>query len=207
ALREGEGPVRTGVSAILPRGRAGVGTTCAAGYFSLNGNGEMTGMAWVEEAGSFEMPIALTNTHAIGPCHRGIIDWVARNRPDLAKAWLLPIAAETYDGYLNDINGPHVQPEHAVKAIEQASSGPIEEGSVGGGTGMNCYNFKGGCGTASRRVTYGPDRFTVGAVVQANFGAHRELTIAGVPVGADMADDNPMSDFPLGVSEGARSLI
>jgi L-aminopeptidase/D-esterase-like protein len=206
ALRIGQGPVRTGVTAILPRGRDGVGRPCAAGWYSLNGNGEMTGTTWIEENGTLDLPILISNTHAVGPCHRGAIDWVVKNRPELAAEWLLPVVAETWDGYLNDINGPHVQPHHAVAAIERASSGAIEEGSVGGGTGMNCYAFKGGCGTASRRVPYGDHSYTVGAFVQANFGARHELIIAGVKLGEILADDNPMEDY-FRAPAGAGSVI
>ncbi|MFI1653412.1 P1 family peptidase [Streptomyces sp. NPDC020472] len=192
-LIEGEG-VRTGVTALLPRGREGVGTPCAAGWYSLNGNGEMTGTTWIEESGGFDLPVALTNTHAVGAVHTGVDQWVAENRPRLAAQWMLPVVAETWDGYLNDINGRHVRPEHAVAAIDAAASGPLEEGSVGGGTGMNCYGFKGGSGTSSRVVEYGPDTWTVGALVQANFGDRRELVIAGAPVGRSLLDDNPLED-------------
>ncbi|WP_163507400.1 P1 family peptidase [Fodinicola acaciae] len=181
-LVEGDS-VRTGVTAILPRGRDGVGDPCAAGWHSLNGNGEMTGTTWLTETGSLALPVLITNTHAVGPCHRGVIDWVARHRPDLAAEWLLPVVAETWDGRLNDINGDHVRAEHAVAAIDAAAGGPVAEGSVGGGTGMVCYEFKGGSGTASRLVSYGADTYTVGAFVQANFGSRKELTIAGRPVG------------------------
>lgn len=202
-LIEGEA-VRTGVTAILPRGRDGVGTACAAGWYSLNGNGEMTGTTWIDEAGMLDLPVLVTNTHAVGPCHRGAIDWVVAHRPERAAEWLLPVVAETWDGYLNDINGPHVQPRHAVDAIDAARGGPVPEGSVGGGTGMNCYQFKGGSGTSSRRV----DRYHVGVFVQANFGARHELTVAGVPVGAALADDNPMADFvPGSTPDGAGSVI
>lgn len=207
ALRVGSGPVRTGVTAILPRGRDGVGTPCAAGCFSFNGNGEMTGAAWLEETGSLDLPILITNTHAVGPCHRAAIDWVNQHHPDLARAWLLPVVAETWDGYLNDINGAHVQPGHAIAAIENAKGGAIEEGSVGGGTGMNCYAFKGGSGTASRLVAYGSATYTVGAFVQANFGARRELTIAGSHVGPLLADNNPMEDSFFANWPGAGSCI
>ena len=151
----GEGPVRTGVTAILPRGRDGVGQPCAAGWYSLNGNGEMTGTTWIDEAGSFNLPVVLSNTHAVGACHTGVIGWVNRVNPLLARQWLLPVCAETWDGYLNDINGGHVRPEHVEGALDAATTGPVAEGSVGGGTGMNCYGFKGGNGTASRRVGYG----------------------------------------------------
>jgi L-aminopeptidase/D-esterase-like protein len=207
ALRTGHGPVRTGVTAILPRGRAGIDVPCAAGYFSLNGNGEMTGTAWLEETGSLTLPVLLSNTHAIGPCHRGVIDWVVEHRPEVAAGWLLPVVAETWDGYLNDINGSHVRPEHAGRAIDAAAGGPVAEGAVGGGTGMTCYSFKGGCGTASRRVPYGPDSYTVGAFVQANFGARAELTIAGVPVGRRLAEDNRQESSDWLAPPGSGSVI
>jgi L-aminopeptidase/D-esterase-like protein len=204
-MHVGRGPVRTGVTAILPRGRDGVGLPCAAGFYSLNGNGEMTGVSWLEETGSLASPILLTNTHAVGACHRGIIDWTVRNKPELAEQWLLPVVAETWDGYLNDINGNHVTPEHAVAAIDAAAEGAIEEGSVGGGTGMNCYAFKGGSGTASRKVGFGTQSYTVGAFVQANFGARHELTIGGTYLGEALAGDNPMEDFYA--KPGAGSVI
>jgi D-aminopeptidase len=191
-LHVGRGPVRTGVTAILPRGRDGVGRACAAGWYSLNGNGEMTGTTWIEEAGAFNLPILLSNTHAVGACHTGVVSWVNRVHPMLARQWLLPVCAETWDGYLNDINGAHVRPEHAEAALDAAAPGPVEEGSVGGGTGMNCYEYKGGNGTASRIVGYGRHEFTVAAFVQANFGSRSELTIAGRHVGAVLADDNPL---------------
>ncbi|MGY4712809.1 DmpA family aminopeptidase [Mycolicibacterium sp. CBM1] len=189
----GQGPVRTGVTAILPRGRAGVGQPCAAGWFSLNGNGEMTGTTWIEESGAFNLPVLLSNTHAIGACHTGTISWVNRVHPVLARQWLLPVCAETWDGYLNDINGGHVRPEHAEAALDNAAGGPVAEGSVGGGTGMNCYEFKGGNGSASRIVRYGPHTFTVGAFVQANFGARQELTVTGRHVGPQLTVDNELA--------------
>ncbi|TPM35786.1 P1 family peptidase [Mesorhizobium sp. B2-3-5] len=206
-LKLGQGPVRTGVTAILPFGHDGVGLACAAGYHSFNGNGEMTGASWIEEAGSISLPILITNTHAVGPCHRGVIDWVARHKPDVANQWLLPVVAETWDGYLNDINGSHVTVDHATAAIDNAASGRIEEGSVGGGTGMNCYAFKGGSGTASRIVDYGHRSYTVGVFLQANFGSRDELTIAGVPLGERLSDDNPMESYFRGGPTGAGSCI
>jgi len=190
-LRVGHGPVRTGVTAVLPLGRGGVGQACAAGWFSLNGNGEMTGTAWIEESGGLALPVLLSNTHAIGACHRGVIDWLVARRPELGHRWHLPVVAETWDGYLNDVNGAHVRPEHAVAAIDAAAGGPVAEGGVGGGTGMTCYGFKGGSGTASRRVAYGSDSYHVGALVQANFGSRAELVVAGVPVGGRLGADNP----------------
>ena len=208
----GRGPIRTGVTAILPRGRAGLEQPCAAGWYSLNGNGEMTGTTWIEESGAFNLPIVLSNTHAIGACHTGVISWVNRVDPRLARQWLLPVCAETWDGYLNDINGGHVRPEHVEAALDTASGGPVSEGSVGGGTGMNCYEFKGGNGTASRLVNYGPHTFTVAAFVQANFGERHELTIAGRHVGPQLAVDNPLADdwFEKDLSSpppGAGSVI
>jgi L-aminopeptidase/D-esterase-like protein len=194
--------VRTGVTAIHPRGPAGTGDPVAAGFHSQNGNGEMTGVSWINESGTFDGPVAITNTHAVGVAHAGIIAWTVTHYPVVAEVWLLPVAAETWDGYLNDINGHHVTEQHVVTAIESARPGPVEEGSVGGGTGMNCYEFKGGSGTASRLV----DDYTVGVFVQANFGARRELVIAGVPVGEALTDDNPMADFRLAPS-GSGSVI
>ncbi|CAM3311774.1 P1 family peptidase [Kibdelosporangium persicum] len=198
--------VRTGVTAILPRRHATVAHPCAAGWHSLNGNGEMTGTAWLTETGALSLPVLITNTHAVGMCHRGVIDWVAEERPGGAHEWLLPVVAETWDGYLNDIYAPAVQPAHAMAAVKAAVSGPVEEGSVGGGTGMNCYGFKAGSGTASRVVSYGRDEFTVGAFVQANFGSRRELTVAGTPVGALLADDNPLEEWIEG-KPGAGSVV
>lgn len=204
-LIEGDA-VRTGVTAIHPRGREGAGDPCAAGFFSLNGNGEMTGVSWIEESGTMAGPIAITNTHAVGIAHAAIVRWTVVNHPDLASAWLLPVVGETWDGYLNDINGGHVTEEVALRALEGASAGPVEEGSVGGGTGMCCYQFKGGTGTASRVVRYDDTGFVVGVLVQANFGSRHELTIAGVPLGAALADDNPMNEAPAPTA-GAGSVI
>ncbi|HEV7421731.1 MAG TPA: P1 family peptidase [Mycobacterium sp.] len=203
-LQVGRGPVRTGVTAILPRGRDGVGRACAAGWYSLNGNGEMTGTTWIEEAGAFNLPIVLSNTHAIGACHTGVVSWVNRVHPRLARQWLLPVCAETWDGYLNDINGGHLRPEHVEAALDAALPGRVPEGSVGGGTGMNCYEYKGGNGTASRMVRYGSHTFTVAAFVQANFGSRSELTVAGRHIGALLADDNPLDDDWFAADLGLR---
>ncbi|WP_328609022.1 P1 family peptidase [Amycolatopsis sp. NBC_00345] len=199
--------VRTGVTAILPRPHDEVDVPCAAGWYSLNGNGEMTGTSWLTETGALRLPVMITNTHAIGPVHRGVVDWALRERPRLADQWLLPVVAETWDGYLNDINGPHVRAEHAIAAIDAARPGPVEEGSVGGGTGMNCYAFKGGSGTASRVVAHGGDTYTVGVFVQANFGSRRELTVCGVPVGDRLGADNPMEHTEWRTPPGAGSVI
>jgi L-aminopeptidase/D-esterase-like protein len=191
-LRPEDHSAVTGVTAILPRGRSGVGEPCAAATFSLNGNGEMTGRTWIEESGQLNAPIAITNSHAVGAVHAGVDRWTHQNHPDVSAAWMLPVVAETWDGYLNDINGEHVAPEHAVQALDAAASGPVAEGSVGGGTGMNCYGFKGGTGTSSRVVPLGDRSFTVGALVQANFGDRKEFTLLGVPLGRRSAAPCPM---------------
>ena len=204
-LIQGES-VRTGVTAIHPRGRDGAGDPVAAGFFSQNGNGEMTGVSWINESGSFSGPVAITNTHAVGVAHAAIIAWTVKHHPHLADAWLLPVAAETWDGYLNDINGQHVTQQACLDALEAAGPGPVEEGSVGGGTGMNCYQFKGGSGSASRLVGYAGTTYSVGIFVQANFGGREELTIAGLPVGQLLADDNPMAEY-FALPAGAGSVI
>jgi D-aminopeptidase len=204
-LIQGES-VRTGVTALHPRGRAGAGDPVAAGFFAQNGNGEMTGVSWIEESGTFCGPVAITNTHAVGIAHAAIVAWTVRHHPGLADAWLLPVAAETWDGYLNDINGQHVTQQAAIEALETAAPGPVEEGSVGGGTGMICYQFKGGSGTASRLVGHAGDSYTVGVFVQANFGAREELTLAGLPVGQLLAVDNPAAEHFSGPA-GAGSVI
>src|SRR5450755_536043 len=202
-----EGPsVRTGVTAIHPRGAAAAADPVAAGFFSQNGNGEMTGVSWIEESGTFSGPVAITNTHAVGVAHAAVIAWTVRHHPRLADAWLLPVAAETWDGYLNDINGRHVTEQLAAAALEAAAGGGVEEGSVGGGTGMNCYGFKGGSGTASRLVDYRGAGYTVGAFVQANFGSRQELTLAGRRVGQLVTAANPMADS-FAVPPGAGSVI
>ena len=206
-LSQGHGPVRTGVTTILPLGRDSVGRSCPAGWFSLNGNGEMTGTAWLDEVGALSLPIGITNTHAIGAVHRGIIDWSIRHKPELAPRWHLPVVAETWDGYLNDINGPHITGDNAAHALDSARTGPLTEGSVGGGTGMNCYAFKGGTGTASRRVRIGEHTYTVGTLMQANFGSRKELTITGRRVGHHLLEDNPMEDTDWFAPPGAGSCI
>lgn len=200
--------VRTGVTAILPRGPEGVVDPCAAGFHSQNGNGEMTGVSWIRESGTTAMPIAITDTHAVGVAHASIVRWTVRHHPELAEWWwwLLPVAAETWDGFLNDMNGGRITEEVGVSAIEAAAGGPIEEGSVGGGTGMNCYQFKAGTGSASRVVEHAGTGYTVGVLLQTNFGAREELVVAGVPVGTALADDNPMADaYPA--PSGSGSVI
>ena len=211
-LIEGES-VRTGVTAVHPRGAAGAADPVIAGWHSQNGNGEMTGVSWIAESGTFAGPVAITNTHAVGVAHAAIIAWAVRHHPRMADAWLLPVAAETWDGYLNDINGQHVTQAAALAALESAAAGPVEEGSVGGGTGMNCYSFKGGSGTASRVVPYRGTDYTVGVFLQANFGRRDELTLAGRPVGRLVTAPDPMADWsisappPAPAPPGAGSVI
>ena len=183
--------VRTGVTGIHPRGPAGAADPVAAGFFSLNGNGEMTGVSWIAESGTFSLPAAITNTHAVGVAHAGIVAWTAKHHPQLGDEWSLPVAGETWDGYLNDAHGHHVTEATVIDALEAARGGPVEEGSVGGGTGMICYEFKGGNGTASRRVDYRGTGYTVGVFLQANFGSRPELTLAGQPLGRLLAGDGP----------------
>lgn len=184
-LKVGEGPVRTGVTAVLPRGR--VTDPTFAGLYILNGNGEMTGAAWVEESGFLESAVMITNTHSVGTVRDAVIKWsVARGYAP--QPWQLPVVAETYDGFLNDINGFHVREAHVVEALDGARAGPVAEGNVGGGTGMGLFGFKGGTGTASRRLPEAEGGYTVGVLVQANFGSRRDLLIAGVPVGREITD-------------------
>jgi len=172
----GQGPIRTGVTAILPRGRASGDSTFAA-WFSLNGNGEMTGTTWIEHSGLLEGPILITNTHSVGVVRDAVIAWQLDRNPSFL--WALPVVAETYDGSLNDINGFHVTAEHAFAALDGARSGPVEQGAVGGGTGMRCHGFKGGIGSSSRQV----GDYTIGILVQCNQGSRSDLRVAGVPVG------------------------
>jgi D-aminopeptidase len=182
---EDGGAVRTGVTAILPRGRGSLQANVHAGWWSLNGNGEMTGTTWVEESGFLEGPVMITNTHSIGAVHEGVIRWrVAQGDADESGYyWSTPVVAETWDGYLNDINGFHVRPEHAGLALDNAQTGPVAEGSVGGGTGMTCFEFKCGIGTSSRAFEVDDTDYTLGVLVQANFGRRHELRVAGIPVG------------------------
>jgi len=193
-LEVGKGPVRTGVTAILPRGHASLNDPVYAGFFSFNGNGEMTGTAWVDEGGFLEGPIIITNTHSVGVARDAVIAWrVKQGAADKTGYWWsLPVVAETWDGWLNDINGFHVKPEDVWHALDSARGGSIQEGSVGGGTGMICYEFKGGNGTASRKIDISvskdasPQSFIVGVFLQANFGRRPQLIITGVPVGKEI---------------------
>jgi L-aminopeptidase/D-esterase-like protein len=190
-LEVGQGPVRTGVTAILPRGEGSFDDPVYAGVFSLNGNGEMTGTAWIDEGGFLEGPVMITNTHSVGVVRDAVIAWrVSKGGPDpTGFLWSLPVVAETWDGYLNDINGFHVKPEDAIHALETARGGPVSEGSVGGGTGMIAYEFKAGTGTASRVLKTKDATYTIGALVQANCGRRPQLTIAGVPVGKEIPEN------------------
>ncbi len=192
----GQGPVRTGVTAILPRGRASLNDPVFAGWFALNGAGEMTGTTWVEESGFLEGPVMITNTHSVGAVHEGTIAWrVAQAGADPTGYWWSnPVVAETWDGELNDINGFHVRPSHAGQALSSARPGPVAEGNVGGGTGMICYGFKGGIGTASRVLSAKEGGYTVGALVQCNCGRKRDLIVAGVPVGREIAGSAARED-------------
>lgn len=186
----GEGPVRTGVTAVFPRGVARKISPVYANWYSLNGNGEMTGTTWVTESGFLETPIMITNTNSVGVVRDAILKWYVDTNWYGTEDWwyTYPVVAETYDGFLNDIYGFHVKEEHVLEAINNATAGEIAEGNVGGGTGMMCLGFKGGTGTSSRIVKFGDSTYTVGVLVQSNFGAKRNLTIAGVPVGQELKD-------------------
>lgn len=198
---------RTGVTIIHPRG-AMDHTPAFAGFHSFNGNGEMTGAAWVEEGGMLESPIGITNTHSVGMVHDGIIRWQAKNNA-LHQKWSCPVVAETADAWLNNMNGFFVEEKHVAQALESAVSGPIAEGNVGGGTGMLCYEFKGGTGTASRKL---PEKFggwTVGVLAQTNFGRRYQLNVAGVPVGDHLRSDAPLTsgEHPFRVGDGSLIVI
>ena len=188
ALEMGQGPVRTGVTAVLPRGRDSMAKPSFAGWYSQNGNGEMTGTTWIEESGFLEGPVMITNTHSVGVVRDAVIQWrIKSGPPDVSGYWWsLPVVAETYDGVLNDINGFHVKERHAFEALDGAKGGAVPEGNVGGGTGMVCYGFKGGIGTSSRVVRVGGASYTVGVLVQSNFGRRAQLLVAGVPVGKEI---------------------
>ena len=193
----GKGPVRTGVTVVHPRGRQSSDPVFAA-WFTLNGNGEMTGTTWIEESGFLEGPVAITNTHSVGVVRDAILKWQV-SRPGL-QPWGLPVVAETYDGGLNDINGFHVQDQHVLQALDGARGGPVTEGNVGGGTGMICHQFKGGIGTASRVLAADAGGFTVGVLVQCNYGGRPGFRVAGVPVGREIPDLLPcrVGDVPSG---------
>lgn len=199
-LKTGKGPVRTGVTAILPRGKTY--DPVFAGWYSFNGNGEMTGTTWVEESGFLEGPVMITNTHSVGTVRDAVIEWQYKNKffkplnGTTDVFWSLPVVAETYDGLLNDINGFHVKKEDAFQALDSADAGPVREGGVGGGTGMVAHQFKGGTGTSSRIIEINGSKYTLGVLVQANYGSRGDLNIAGVPVGKEI--DAPDNKIKLG---------
>ena len=199
-LERGKGPVRTGVTVVHPRGKASADAVFGA-WFTLNGNGEMTGTTWLQEGGFLEGPIAITNTHSVGVVRDAILQWQTK-RPGL-QPWGLPVVAETWDGLLNDINGFHVTAEHTLQALDGARPGPVAEGNVGGGTGMICHSFKGGIGTASRVLSPADGGYTVGVLVQCNYGRRREFQVGGVPVGEEIKDGLPCASLE-GVSPGDR---
>ena len=202
----GEKAVRTGVTAIFPRGKAGATDRVFAAWHTLNGNGEMTGTTWVEESGHLGTPVLITNTHSVGVVRDAVIEWNLRRgaREGYSGDFSLPLVAETWDGFLNDINGFHVKKEHAFQALENAKSGAVAEGNVGGGTGMVTHQFKGGIGTASRLLSADAGGYTVGVLVQSNYGRRDLLTIAGVPVGREITDLLPHDGKP---ADGAGSII
>lgn len=188
--------MRTGVTAIIPRGFSAVPMPVWAGQYSLNGNGELTGSHWINDAGYFIGPVCITNTHGVGAVHSGATRWMIDTYSDFFRndhAWAMPVVGETYDGVLNDINAMFVEPQHAIAALQSATGGPIAEGSVGGGNGMICYEFKGGTGTSSRQVAIGEATYTIGAMVQANFGIRPWLNILGYPVGRMMPEGTLLS--------------
>ncbi len=206
----GEGPVRTGVTVVCPREGSARDEPVFAGSHRFNGNGEMTGLEWIREAGALTTPVAITNTHSVGVVRDALIAAEAEERPGGDEYWSLPVVAETYDGTLNDINGQHVGPEHVREALENAAAGPVAEGSVGGGTGMICHEFKGGIGTASRRVPDEQGGWTVGALIQANYGSRSTLRVDGLPVGRVLTKERVPSPFDSEQTEqppGTGSII
>ncbi|WP_348263182.1 P1 family peptidase [Telmatobacter sp. DSM 110680] len=193
-LKVGEGPVRTGVTVVLPRGPKSTDPVYA-GWFSLNGNGEMTGTTWVEESGLLTGPVAITNTHSVGVVRDSVIAWALSNHLMKEDEWSLPVVAETWDGWLNDINGFHVKKDDVFAALDSAKSGTVAEGNTGGGTGMVCYGFKGGTGSASRVLSKEQGGYAVGVLVQCNCGRRPQLMIAGVPVGKEIPGDEPYANL------------
>jgi D-aminopeptidase len=200
---------RTGVTAILPRGRGSLKTPVFAGGFVLNGAGEMTGTSWIEESGTLDGPVMLTNTHSVGTVHEATIAWRVRQGDADAAGyfWSTPVVAETWDGHLNDVNGFHVKPAHVNAALDSAQGGPVAEGNVGGGTGMTCHEFKCGIGTASRRVDVDGHARIVGVLVQANYGTRDSLRIAGVPVGQHLLEDRPKDHAPAEGDNGSIIIV
>src|SRR5882724_3295466 len=208
-LQVGRGPVRTGVTAVLPRGQDSLSNPVFAAWFSQNGNGEMTGTAWVEESGFLEGPVMITNTHSVGVVRDAVIQWRVAHAPADATGyyWSLPVVAETWDGWLNDINGFHVKPEHAMQALDGAHADAVEEGSVGGGTGMICNGYKGGIGSSSRRLPPKDGGYMVGALVQCNYGTRDNLRIAGIPVGREIPAPEPYASIPSDIAERGSIIV
>jgi D-aminopeptidase len=208
-LKVGEGPVRTGVTAVLPRGCDSLSDPVFAAWFAQNGNGEMTGTTWVEESGFLEGPVMITNTHSVGVVRDATIKWrVAHGAADATGYWWsLPVVGETWDGWLNDVNGFHVKPEHVFHALDTAHAGAVEEGSVGGGTGMICNGYKGGIGTASRRLDAKDGGYTVGVLVQCNYGTRDNLRIAGINVGREIPAPEPYAFIPSDIAERGSIIV
>src|ERR1700693_1949443 len=208
-LQVGKGPVRTGVTAVFPRGKDSMNIPAFAGWWSLNGNGEMTGTTWVEESGFLEGPVLITNTHSVGVVRDAVIQWrVAHGQSDpMGFWWSLPVVAETWDGWLNDINGFHVKPEDAFHAIDSAHGGAVEEGNVGGGTGMICNEFKGGIGTSSRKFEIKGTNYTVGVLVQCNYGRRANLRVAGIPVGREIPESAAYSSASFGEVDRGSIIV
>src|ERR671911_258050 len=205
----GEGPVRTGVTVVCPRAGLARDEPVFAGAHTFNGNGEMTGLEWIREAGTLSSPVAITNTHSVGVVRDALVKADVEALTGEEDYWSLPAAAETYDGTLNDVNGQHVTADHVLEALSSASAGPVEEGSVGGGTGMICHEFKGGIGTASRQVSEPDGGWTVGVLVQTNYGTRRMLRVDGAPVGRVLTTERIPSPYESGQETrpaGARSL-
>jgi D-aminopeptidase len=205
----GKGPVRTGVTAVFPRGKGVNDLGVFAGWWSLNGNGEMTGTTWVEESGILTGPVMITNTHSVGVVRDAVIQWTVAHRklgPN-DDWWSLPVVAETWDGWLNDINGFHVKPEDAFHAIESSHGGPVEEGAVGGGTGMICNGFKGGIGTSSRKLSEKEGAYTVGVLVQCNYGSRQNFRVAGIPVGREIPSEDPYAFAPGDITERGSIIV
>ncbi len=198
AVEVGKGPIRTGITAILPRGKRDKPSPIWAGQYTLNGNGEMTGTHWIHEAGYFISPVCITNTHSVGMAHHATVGWMVDQYPGFFRedhAWAMPVVAETYDGLTNDICGRHIKEDHVLQALNSAASGWVAEGNVGGGTGMATYEFKGGTGTSSRRVKIGSEEYTVGILVQSNFGSRQDFTVLGVPVGRHWPENAVISEI------------
>ena len=208
-LKVGQGPVRTGVTAVLPRGTDSLSDPVFAAWFTQNGNGEMTGTTWVEESGFLEGPVMITNTHSVGVVRDAVIQWrVSKGNADQGGYWWsLPVVGETWDGWLNDVNGFHVKPEHVFKALDSAHAGAVEEGSVGGGTGMICNGYKGGIGTASRRLEAKDGAYTVGVLVQCNYGTRDNLRIAGINVGREIPAPEPYAFIPSDIAEHGSIIV